>query len=379
MLWVKTVMHLRKSSRSAENGTDRCCCRPYALLDNLTDPIPALNRTDAAITLMFLAPNTVEYARPVLDPWFRATLPMNTTDFDGINSTMYTADQWIGVLACADQFQFRNPANGMSTPLTSLKFMPEEVAKLEYNQLQTATVVNLYRTVGTGTTYHSVQSLGANALRASDTLGSNFIQIGLPDNQWMIEAAAMFSLSMAKLQQQILSHAVGPKGFHEGLTFVKGDKDLCQRQKVRGVSGFLSFSVLGVSIILILGGLLIFTALVLDTLVGLIRRSSHREDHKSVQWAVDEKLQLQRLAFEGAGQGRWAGGTDAVPTTSMDELLGFKPGFNQNHPRLVGNDFSGVQLADETAESEASTMIAMVKKSETPGVTVQETGQLLQY
>ncbi|KAL8705019.1 MAG: hypothetical protein Q9201_001864 [Fulgogasparrea decipioides] len=350
----------------------------FPFFHDQTDAVPALNRTDADITLMFLAPNTVTYVSPVFDPLFKATLPYNTTDFDGKNATLYTPDHWVGVLACADQFQFRNPASGKSTPLTSNSFISEELEKLEYNKLQQATALSVYYTVLTGFTYYSVHRQGANSLRASDTLGgSDFFQIGLPDNQWMIEAAGMFSLSMAKLQQQIVAYATGPTYLHEGLTFVKGDKDLCRRQKIRGVSGFLSFSVVGVSIILVLGGFLICAASILDTLVGFIRRKWDWKDHKRLQWAIDEKLQLQRLAFEEGGQGRWSGGTDAVPTTSKDELLGFKSGLNKNHPRLAGNGYSSVQPADELAESEASTMIAMVEKPKTPGVTTQETRQLL--
>ncbi|KAL8932888.1 MAG: hypothetical protein Q9211_006072 [Gyalolechia sp. 1 TL-2023] len=349
-----------------------------AILRNIIDPVPALNRTDADITLLFLAPNTVAYTRPVLDPWFKATVPFETTDPDGTNSTLYYADQWVGVLACADQFQFGNPANGKSTLLTSGTSMPEEVGKLQYNELQQAAVLSLYQTVGTATTYYSVRSQGANVLRASDTVGgAGFIQIGLPDDQWKIEVAGMFSLSMAKLQQQILSYAIGPTGFHEGLTFIKGDSDLCQRQKIRGVGGFLSFSVLGLSTILILGGLLIVTALVLDTIVGFIRRKMDWGDHKRLQWALDEKLQLQRLAFEGAGQGRWSGATDAVPTTSKDELLGFNFRLDTIHPRLAGAGYSNVQPAGETTESGAPTTIATADKLKTPHVTAQETSQLL--
>ncbi|KAL8739322.1 MAG: hypothetical protein Q9181_000053 [Wetmoreana brouardii] len=321
--------------------------------------------------------NAYALTSPVLDPLFKATIPYNMTDSEGKNTTMYTPDHWVGVLACADQFQFRNPANGKFTPLTSNSFMPEEFSKLELNKVQHATAESMYYTVQTANMYYSVHSQGANSLRASVTLGgSDFIQIGLPDNQWMIEVAGMFSLSLAKVQQQIVAYATGPTYLHEGLTFVKGDKDLCRRQKIRGASGFLSFSVLGVSIILVFGGLLILTASGLDTFVGFIRSKLDWEDHKRLQWTLDEKMQLQRLAFEEAGQGRWSGGTDAVPTTSKDELLGFRFGLNKNHPRLAGNGYSNAQPSDEAA-SEASTA-AVVEKPKTPGVTAQETRQLLE-
>ncbi|KAL8780906.1 MAG: hypothetical protein Q9213_006246, partial [Squamulea squamosa] len=189
---------------------------PFSFLPSGSKPIPALNRDDADVTLMFLAANTVTYLSPVLDPWFKATNTSNITDYDGKNFTQYLPDYWVGVLACADQFQFRNPANSRATPLTSSSVLLEEVEKLQYNKAQMATMLSLYYAVGTQTTYWSVYSQGANSLRASDTLGgSDFTDLGLPDNQWQIEAAEMFSVSMAKLQQRILSYATGPTYFHD--------------------------------------------------------------------------------------------------------------------------------------------------------------------
>ena len=63
----------------------------------------------------------------------------------------------------------------------------------------------------------------------------------------------------------------------------------------------------------------------LDSAVGALRQHLHWDDHKRLQWAVDEKLQVQRVAFEAAGQGTWTAGTDAVPTTTTaaDVLVGF--------------------------------------------------------
>ncbi|KAI4283823.1 MAG: hypothetical protein L6R38_001905 [Xanthoria sp. 2 TBL-2021] len=262
------------------------------------------------------------YQSPVLDPLYRATIPISGTDFDGKNLTTYTQDFWVSVLACADRFQFRNPANGISTSLTSFSALGKETNSLRLTKLQLATVRSLYYTIGSSITYQTVQSRGANSLRASDVVsGTDHLSPGLPDNQWQIEATELFSVSMAKLQQQIIGYATGPTYIHEGMHFTQGDKDLCQRQKIRGVSGYLSFSVLGVSIILILGCLFIITALVLDSTVGFFRRKLDWKDHKRLQWAVDEKLQIQRLAFEGAGHGTWTGGTDAVPKTRADDWL----------------------------------------------------------
>ncbi|KAI4254367.1 MAG: hypothetical protein L6R42_007221, partial [Xanthoria sp. 1 TBL-2021] len=202
---------------------------------------------------MFLAPNSVKYQSPVLDPLYRATIPLDSTGFDGKNFTIYLQDFWVSVLACADRFQFRNPANGISTSLTSFSAIGEETYSLRLTKLQLATVLSLHNTIGSSIAYQTVHSRGANSLRASDIVsGTDFLSPGLPDDQWQIEATELFSVSMAKLQQQIIAYATGPTYIHEGMRLTQGDKDLCQRQKIRGVSGYLSFSVLGVSLILIL-------------------------------------------------------------------------------------------------------------------------------
>ena len=288
---------------------------------------------------MFLAGNAVTYKSPVLDPLFRATLPVILTDSDGKNYTTYSQDFWVNLLGCTDQFQFRNPANGISTSLTNSSAVIDEIGTLLLTELQLVTWSSLFYAMKSSTMYWTVHSRGANSLRASDTVGgSDFLSPGLPDNQWQIEATELFSVSMAKFQQKIVGYATGPTYFHEGLEFKQGDKDLCQRQKIRGASGYLSFSVFGVSIILVLGSLFIITALFLDSMVGFLRRKLDRNDHKRLQWAVDENLQLQRMAFEETGQGTWTGGTDAVPMTGAGALLGIGPEPDKHHPRLTTID-----------------------------------------
>ena len=331
---------------------------------------------------MFLASNAVEYRSPVLDPWFQATFPNNLTDTSGSNFTQYIPDFWVGVLACADQFQFHNPANGRSTPLTSRAGLVTTIEnKLEFNDIQDATALSLFYSANYQQTVYSVYSQGPRALRASDSLdGSDVISPGLPKNQWQIEAAQFFSISMAKLQQMMVNYAAGPPHAYDGMVFVKGNETLCGMQKIRGNNGFLSFSVLGVAIILILGGLFILVSLVLDPVVGFVRQRFDWDDHKRLQWAVDEKLQLQRLAFEGAGQGRWKGGVESIPTTlsSREELVGFGDNPNKYHPVYARHGYFGNQTVGVVTEgSPVSTPTATVEESKTAAFTSRESGRLL--
>ncbi len=187
------------------------------------------------------------------------------------------------------------------------------------------------------TTYNSVHSRGSNALRASETLDQG-IQIPLPNNQWMTEVSTWFAVSMAKLQQRTVQYATGPSYVPKGLTLVGPEniyqERICNNTKIQSQSGTTSFSVLGVGIILIVGSVLIFTGLVLSTVMGFIRRKLHWQEYKSLQWTLDAKLQLQRLAYEEAGQGQWRGGTDSVPVTRRGDKLGMPKTVNGKHPRL---------------------------------------------
>ena len=183
-----------------------------------------------------------------------------------------------------------------------------------------------------------MHSRGANALRAFETVDDNTQIAILPNNQWMTEVSNWFAVSMAKLQQRVVSYATGPAWIPDGVVLSGPindmEKRMCRNQKVRTPSGTTSFSVLGVAIILLVGALLVITNLTLDIIIGFWRKRFQKNDYKRLQWILDDKLQLQRLAYEEAGQGQWSGGTDAVPVTRMGEAFGMPHGVDPMHPRL---------------------------------------------
>lgn len=207
------------------------------------------------------------------------------------------------------------------------------------------------------TTFSSVNSRGAYALRASETV-HDLDQIALPNNQWMIEVNTWFAVSMAKLQQKVIKYATGPGYIPDAMYLSRPariQENMCKNQIVRSSSGTVSFSVLGVAIILILGTALILTSLVLPTVVGLLRQWFKWKEYKGLQWALDEKLQLQRLAYEEAGQGHWSGGAKSVPVTRKNDLMGVPEGVDTTHPRLgrVGRPSESGNVGTGTPESES--------------------------
>ena len=290
-----------------------------------------------------MTPNSIIYDEPVLDPLFRATIPESLGPGpNGENATYYEPDFNVYVLSCIDQIQFCNPTTDACSPLiapSALNGNVLETSKLGFNAAQLNTAFHIGFAVPAQSTYDIVNARGANSLRASETVIDNR-NIGLPATQWMIEVSTWFGVSMAKLQQKIVQLATGPDSIPDGATLIltapqnKYQKHICDNQKIRSSSDTISFSVLGVAIILVVGTLIIITNLFLDILVGYLRRRFGWKDYKRLQWIVDEKLQLQRLAYEEAGQGQWSGGLDAVPVTKNGELLGLPGHVDSSHPRL---------------------------------------------
>lgn len=188
--------------------------------------------------------------------------------------------------------------------------------------------------------YYSVNGRGSSALRAQEGV-YELTQGPLPPNQWMIEVDSWFAVGMAKLQQLVVQYAAGPSVVLDG-TYIQKPADaigqaMCRRQIVRnGAGGTISFSVVGVVIILVVGTGAIVMNLFLDIIVGFFQRKfgALGGDYKRLSWVVDDKLQMQRMAYEEAGMGVWKGGADAVPVTRFGDRFALPREVDRDHPRL---------------------------------------------
>ena len=299
------------------------------------------------------------YQAPVNDPFYLATLPAPNITVAGKVFEYYKSNRFVNVLGCTDQHQFCNPTTGNCTELTASTPVFKAISTIGLDDVQVTTALSLGLNTGFLSTYFSVNSRAANALRSSETVYDGF-QIALPDEQWITEVSSWFAVSLAKLQQKTVQYATGPLYVPDDSELVrpsnKWQKDMCKNQIIRSQGGTTSFSVLGVCGILILGGILILTSLVMEPLVGFIRRSFHWKEHKSLQWTLDEKLQLQRLAYEEAGQGRWSGCAGSVPVTEKNDRIGVPSLVDGMHPRLspASGQLEQVDLAgDDSAEAES--------------------------
>ena len=179
---------------------------------------------------------------------------------------------------------------------------------------------------------------------------------------------------MAKLQQRVVGYAAGPAYVPQGVVLSgpgnAEEEKMCRGQIVRSPGGTISFSVLGLSVILIVGAVLIFLGLVLDVVVGFARRRLSLGEYKAVQWQVDEKLQMQRLAYEEAGLGLWRGGDSAVPVTRRGDVFGMPVGMDGRHVRLEKGvwqqrEGEGYGRGSESIALESEGLISKTKTGET--------------
>ena len=112
------------------------------------------------------------------------------------------------------------------------------------------------------------------------------------------------------------------------------------RKRARS-SRHYSFSVLGLSIILIVGGIIQLVALCLDKLLALLFAFRHHYgygdadfEYAYAEWQAGSILQLQRLAQEGVHAGKWSRATALVSLTGPGDALAVLDLSNREHPRL---------------------------------------------
>ncbi|KAI9741904.1 MAG: hypothetical protein M1834_000293 [Cirrosporium novae-zelandiae] len=323
-------------------------------------PIEQFNRTDGDVSIFWIAPNSVRFSQPVYDPVFQATsLGGSYISSQGQNISWYTADYWVSVLGCVDQHQYCNPNNGNCGPLAGYNPAWQAAVKtIGISTVQQGITDRVALQSAYLNTYHTVNGRDGAALRATETL-NGLDQGPLPINQWQIEVSSWFNAAMARLQQGIVEYAAGPTNIEEGLITLHPSDDvskgMCYSQKVRSANGTTSFSALGVAIILIVGTLIVFTNLVLDTVVGFLQRYLHKGEHRRLNWILDEKFQLQRMAFEEVSMGDWEGATAVVPVTKKGDKFGGYEGLDSKHPRLGGRKFldqeSGLLMGNKNPQA----------------------------
>ena len=127
---------------------------------NIWDPIATFKRTDADVSLHFIAQTSMIYTNPVLDPIFSATTALPFTN----NLTMWSPDRNVSVLGCIDQYRICNSDRRACTPLGGVVALSNAITKIGLNDAQLATAIRLRRAAEKSQTWLNGGHLGANGV-----------------------------------------------------------------------------------------------------------------------------------------------------------------------------------------------------------------------
>jgi hypothetical protein len=337
------------------------------LLDspNVWHPIDALMSMDADVHLLFMSAPEIHYSGPVDDVWFAAHRGASEiNEKDGKQQfAAYTQDEPAGALACTQQAQYCNPnlpeghrcepLRGISDPRKSASV--KKIFTTD-DQFQTIKWVDNLWVFRVYTISAIVNYIGASALRARYSLSYGY-SAALPDNQWQLEAEHWIKSSLASLQDTFIEAANGiPEDLEDFRQPPTADEtvaqNMCVNQKIVSTN-YSSFNVLGLSLILILGVLIIILDMGCEPTVAWWQRrkyakldpeAAHNDEKSShplygaLEWSQTHILQLQRLAFEEEGHGEWSSCDKDVPVTEPGEMLASLDLRNLTHPLLQSNN-----------------------------------------
>ncbi|KAK5946636.1 hypothetical protein PMZ80_000779 [Knufia obscura] len=329
-------------------------------------PVPAMNTTDADQSLVFIAANSVTYSEPCGDPIFSAN-SFYSSNSSGIISEQYYPDYYVSVLGCSEQYRICNPENNKCTDNQGLMqlqgaFTANE-GGLDANDMQAAIIQRLLGALQVSTINDATSTRLGAALRASESL-DGLRQRYLPTNQWHIEVGSWFDEGLARLQQRTQEYATGPANVPRGSYVLAPNPNItadipframCYSQLVNDSSDTMSFSVVGMAVLFGVGGLIIFTSLTIDTIVGWLQLKLRKGLHARTEWLISDKLEMQRLLYGEMQLGQWDDSKRLPVTLKKQTFVGVADRHLSGMLKGQGSfeDGADAQLVEEHFDSKA--------------------------
>jgi hypothetical protein len=303
------------------------------LLHNATGPtqwvpVSNLTRTDADVTIVFIAPNSIKFRTKVEDPIFQATYPDTELSNTGERFTVYTPDYQVSVVGCTEQYSICNPnlQSNSCTPQSGQNSLPTLIRSLNFNSAQLVTAYRMIYMIADGTTYSSVNGIGPDALQIWNKV-YDFVAPGVPENQWQIEVEGWLETTLAKWQAYVVEYAsnTADLGHHGHVGFPVSNNTLqtewrnqCKNQKISNVGAYQNVTVFGFAFTWATGGVLIIFSWCLAWCVKKQRKWGKRAGKagptaRRIAWNIDGKFQQQRVALRTVEYQGLVGGEGDVP------------------------------------------------------------------
>ncbi|KAI0551693.1 hypothetical protein F4679DRAFT_593131 [Xylaria curta] len=304
-------------------------------------PIPQLTRYDADLYIVFLSPNQIRFTQPTADPWYNSSQSgsiwldyQSTEEYELTDETVreYLSTEAASPLGCTYQYSYCFPELPRDQNCTPLASRADSLSNIDQLGLKNATRNRLYWihnafTSVDPTPIQILDVLGARALTSRLKLSSG-LQGWLPSNQWQLDVKSWNSILLTLHQQLMISTALGQLPEFTAFDAAKSirhasteeEKTICLNQKIK--SGYhVSFSVLGIAVIAIIGLFVIVTSFTVESITHSIQRRLKRSPHCRLEWISMGTLQIQRQLYEAHGTNTWRRCDEMIPILEEPDLL----------------------------------------------------------
>lgn len=276
----------------------------YAVVGNESNsgdfvPIPELRQNSGDVALAFLS-YTGTYFDPVDDPWFSAHRLGSYDVPSSFLATRYEKDFAISTIGCVEQHQFCT-SSGCTDLLGFNQVQNVEKFNKSLTPKQNATFDRLVRAVDQSTlrsTADILSSTPAKLLASNATAGGRsgaMVAKAVPNHQWKLELENWQSISLARLQRQVgkwASGTISPQPQYLLKPSLDEDIWFCNNFMVLS-SSFKSFSVVAISFTFVLGIIIIFTGMFIESIGRGLQKVFTKSPPES-HWSYDDLLGLQR-------------------------------------------------------------------------------------
>lgn len=334
-------------------------------------PREELSRDNADVVLIFLSSLGIQFVQQVDDAWYSAHRVYGfLTDTTAMkNYTVYAQDGPASVLGCTLQHQLCNPNLPLKERCEPLRgiwsdIQPETALDLWKSEEDRAAMAWARKILieGIDCTIKDVLGTAQTAALVARNGLYKALQGPLPADQWQREVQHWFGASLASVQDAFVQAVTAPTPSDMEQFRVKPQDRSAQRfcrnqvscpqcvgeqmavlrstQKLLSAR-YSSINVLGMSIILVVGALLVILDWSIESLADCIQKPGKKrrcccirvrpERYALLEWKTNAIEQLHRLAHEGAGYDSWTHLEDAIPIPCGG--LGVVDG-DATHPRL---------------------------------------------
>jgi len=249
----------------------------------------------ADLDVVILA-SSLEYMRSSTDPIF------GTVE----TSSGKNVHRGFSAVGCVTKHQFCNPVNGLCTQMGGWGNLghdsDDRMRFILWNDdgitdKQRGNIYNIRQAAKISQLSIILKTLQSNALLATRKVSrqTRGVSLGLDRNQTAQEVQYWFSIGLAAMQEQFLIHAQTPIENAAAASLQKSQypylNELCASQTIKD-SNFISISLAGLLVILVLGSFIILLSLIVPPAVGLIQRRKPHGSYARSEWQAGGILHL---------------------------------------------------------------------------------------